>query len=294
MPFHPAAHENKPHPGQTLAAAAIFDILADSKMVVQDEEVERWLRELRSEKPEGLEQQIEDPYSIRATPQILGPVVDTTLFIEKTIQTELNSTNDNPLILVDRGEAFHNANFHGQYIANAMDQLSIVLTNLCNLSDRRTDRFLDPGHNHGLPPFLCKENPGLRLGLMGGQFAATSLTAENRSLCTPVSIQTLTSTGDFQDHVSMGLVGARRARDILRNTRLITSFELICACQAEDVRGNEQLSSKTSEVLGLVREKVPYLDRDLPLTDPIESVAELLQSGQMLELLDKDTPAMKW
>ena len=294
MPFHPAAHENKPHPGQTLAAAAIFDILSDSKMVVQDEEVERWLRELRSEKPEGLEQQIEDPYSIRATPQILGPVVDTTLFIEKTIQTELNSTNDNPLILVDRGEAFHNANFHGQYIANAMDQLSIVLTNLCNLSDRRTDRFLDPGHNHGLPPFLCKENPGLRLGLMGGQFAATSLTAENRSLCTPVSIQTLTSTGDFQDHVSMGLVGARRARDILRNTRLITSFELICACQAADVRGNEQLSSKTSEVLGLVREKVPYLDRDLPLTDPIESVAELLQSGQMLELLDKDTPAMKW
>ena len=92
----------------------------------------------------------------------------------------------------------------------------------------------------------------------------------------------------------MGLVGARRARDILRNTRLVASFELICACQAADVRGNEQLSSKTSEVLGLVREKVPYLDRDLPLTDPIESVAELLQSGQMLQLLDKDTPAMKW
>jgi histidine ammonia-lyase len=294
MPFHPAAHENKPHPGQIRVAASIFDILSDSKMVVQDEEVERWLRELRSEEPEGLEQQIEDPYSIRATPQILGPVLDTTLFIEQTVKTELNSTNDNPLILVEHGEAFHNANFHGQYIANAMDQLSIVLTNLCNLSDRRTDRFLDPDHNVGLPPFLCRENPGLRLGLMGGQFAATSLTAENRSLCTPVSIQTLTSTGDFQDHVSMGLIGARRARDILRNTRLITAFELICACQAADIRGSDQLSSKTLEVLQLVREKIPYLDRDLPLTDPLEVVADLIQSGTMLELLDKDSPAMEW
>ena len=151
-------------------------------MAVQDEEVERWLQQLKSEQPQGMDQQIEDPYTNRATPQILGPVVDTLSSVRGTVETELNSTNDNPLIVVERGESYHNANFHGQYIANAMDQLSIVLTTMSNLSDRRTDRLLDPGHNHGLPPFLCRENPGLRHGMMGGQYAATSLTAENRSL----------------------------------------------------------------------------------------------------------------
>ncbi len=295
MPFHPAAHENKPHPGQIKVAAGLFVSLADSKMVVQDSEVEKWLRELSSDRPQGLEQQIEDPYSIRATPQIIGPVLDTTLFVEETVRTELNSTNDNPLIVVELGEAFHNANFHGQYIANGMDQLSIVLTTMCNLSDRRTDRFLDPDHSCGLPPFLCKEDPGLRLGLMGGQFAATSLTAENRSLCTPVSIQTLTSTGDFQDHVSMGLIAARRTREILSNSYYILGFELLCACQAAEQRGDvSELSSSTAETFRLVREGVPYFDYDEPLTDSLEFVAELIESGKLLNALPENTKAFEW
>ncbi|HJP26768.1 MAG TPA: aromatic amino acid lyase, partial [Arenicellales bacterium] len=228
-----------------------------------------------------------------ATPQILGPVIDTTLAAEKTLEIELNSTNDNPLVVVERGDAFHNANFHGQYVSNAMDQLSIVMTTMCNLADRRTDRYLDPFHGNGLPPFLCKENPGLRHGLMGGQYCATSLTAENRSLCTPVSIQTLTSTGDFQDHVSFGLVAARRAREILANTYYILAFELICACQAADFRGIDQLSKVTSKVYSQVRERVPYLDHDESLTPYIEAVAELLRSDEMLEAMP-DGAGFQW
>ena len=294
MPFHPAAHENKPHPGQIRIADCIFTTLADSKMVVQDEEVEKWLKELQGDAPEGMDQQIEDAYSIRATPQILGPVLDTTLFVDRTIETEINSTNDNPLVIVKYGEAFHNANFHGQYVANAMDQLSIVVTTMCNLADRRTDRYLDPHHNNGLPPFLCKEDPGLRHGLMGGQYAATSLTAENRSLCHPVSIQTLTSTADFQDHVSMGLVAARRARDIVANAYYILGFELVCGCQAADQRGTDQLSSITSKVYGMVREHVPYLDHDEALTDYIEAAAAMLRSGKLLEALPADDTHFDW
>jgi histidine ammonia-lyase len=217
MPFHPAAHAQKPHPGQILIADCIYTTLADSKMIVQDDEVERWLRKLATDEPQGLDEQIEDAYSIRATPQIMGPVIDTTLFVQKTIETEINSSNDNPLIVVAEGDAVHNANFHGQYIANAMDQLAIVLVNMCNLSDRRNNRLLDPARNGDLPPFLCRENPGMRQGLMGGQFMATSLTAEIRQMCTPMSIQSLPSTGDFQDHVSFGFVAARRTRDILAN-----------------------------------------------------------------------------
>ncbi len=294
MPFHPAAHVQKPHPGQIRVADCIYSTLADSTMIVQDAEVEKWLRKMASDEPRGLDEQIEDAYSIRATPQIMGPVVDTLLFVQQTVETELNSSNDNPLIVVAEGDAVHNANFHGQYIANAMDQLAIVLVNMCNLSDRRNDRLLDPAHNGDLPPFLCRENPGMRQGLMGGQFMATSLTAEIRQMCTPMSIQTLPSTGDFQDHVSFGLVAARRTRDILKNCYNILAFELICACQAADIRGVEQLSSATKALHGLVREKVPYLDHDEPMTDHIEAVAALFESGAFLEALPKDVDAYDW
>ena len=294
MPFHPAAHRQKPHVGQKQIAECIYDTLADSKMIVQDEETEAWLRNLASDEPIGLDQQIEDVYSIRGTPQILGPVVDTTVFVQQTVETEINSSNDNPLVVVEDGEAVHNANFHGQYIANAMDQLAIVLVNMCNLSDRRNNRLLHPSLNGSLPPFLVKENAGVRMGLMGGQFLATSLTAEVRQMCMPMSIQTLPSTGDFQDHVSFGMVAARRTRDILDNARHILAYELICVCQAADIRGIDQLSSATRALYELVREHVPYLDHDEPLTDHIEALAAMFASGEFLKAVPQEVKAYNW
>jgi len=294
MPFHPAAHRQKPHVGQKQIAECIYDTLADSKMIVQDEETEAWLRNLASDKPIGLDQQIEDVYSIRGTPQILGPVVDTTLFVQQTVETEINSSNDNPLVVVEDGEAVHNANFHGQYIANAMDQLAIVLVNMCNLSDRRNNRLLHPSLNGSLPPFLVKENAGVRMGLMGGQFLATSLTAEVRQMCMPMSIQTLPSTGDFQDHVSFGMVAARRTRDILDNARHILAYELMCACQAADIRGLDQLSSATRALYDMVREHVPYLDHDEPLTDHLETLAAMFASGEFLKAVPQEVKAYNW
>jgi histidine ammonia-lyase len=263
-------------------------------MIVQDAETEQWLRKLASDEPTGLDEQIEDAYSIRATPQVMGPVVDTTLFVQETIETEINSSNDNPLVVVEEGDAVHNANFHGQYIANAMDQLAIVLVNMCNLSDRRNNRLLHPSLNGSLPPFLVKEDPGIRMGLMGGQFMATSLTAEIRQMCTPMSIQSLPSTGDFQDHVSFGLVAARRTRDILDNARHILAYELICACQAADLRGIEQLSSATRGLYDMVREHVPYLDHDEPLTDHIETIANIFARGKFLKAIPKEVEAYNW
>ena len=294
MPFHPAAHRQKPHMGQGRIAECIYKTLADSKMIVQDAEMEQWLRNLASEKPCGLDQQIEDVYSIRATPQVLGPVVDTTLFVQQTVEIEINSSNDNPLVVVEDGDVVHNANFHGQYISNAMDQLAIVLVNMCNLSDRRNNRLLHPQLNGDLPPFLVKENAGVRMGLMGGQFLATSLTAEIRQMCMPMSIQSLPSTGDFQDHVSFGLVAARRTRDILDNARHILAFELICACQAADLRGIDQLSSATRKLYDVVREHVPYLDHDEPLTDHIEKIAAMYASGEFLRALPQGIDAYNW
>jgi histidine ammonia-lyase len=185
-------------------------------------------------------------------------------------------------VLSDVGEVFHNGHFHGQYISMAMDYLSVCLTTLSNLSDRRIDRFMDRHHNNQLPPFLCNETPGLRLGLMGGQFMATSLTAENRSLCHPVSTQSLTSTGDFQDIVSMGLIAARRVREIYENTVYILSFELLCGAQAAEIRNAELLSIATRRVFSVVREIVPYLAEDVCLTDYLEKLAQLIKSGSLL------------
>jgi histidine ammonia-lyase len=275
-------------------ADAIYSTLADSRMIVQDREVEAWLRKMARAEPRGLDEQIEDAYSIRATPQVLGPVVDTTLFVEQTVTTELNSSNDNPLIVVEEGDAIHNANFHGQYISNAMDQLAIVLVTLCNLSERRNNRLLHPSLNGDLPPFLCANNPGLSQGLMGGQFMATSLTAEIRHSAAPISIQSLPSTGDFQDHVSFGLVAARRTRDTLADARRIVAYELICAAQAADIRGVDKLSSATRMLHGMVREHVPYLDHDEPLTDYIEAVAALFESGALLDALPEDCDGYDW
>ncbi len=294
MPFHPAAHRQKPHPGQIRIADAIYSTLTDSRMIVHDREVEAWLRKMARDEPRGLDEQIEDAYSIRATPQVLGPVLDTTLFVEQTVTTELNSSNDNPLIVVEEGDAIHNANFHGQYISNAMDQLAIVLVTLCNLSERRNNRLLHPGLNGDLPPFLCAANPGMSQGLMGGQFMATSLTAELRHGAAPISIQSLPSTGDFQDHVSFGLVAARRTRDTLVDARRIVAFELICAAQAADIRGTDKLSSATRAVHAMVREHVPYLDHDEPMTDYIEAVAALFESGALLDALPEDCPGYDW
>jgi len=188
----------------------------------------------------------------------------------------------------------HNTNFHGQYISNAMDQLAIVLVNMCNHSDRRNNRLLRPSLNGGLPPFLVKENPGVRLGRMGGQFLATSLTAKIRQMCMPMSIQSLPSTGDFQDHVSFGLVAARRTRDILDNARHILAFELLYAFQAADFRGIDKLSSATRKLYDIVRQHVPYLDHDEPLTDHIEKIASMFTSGEFLDAVPQEVEAYNW
>lgn len=279
-PFDPRVHQLKPHKGQQEVANMLWEILKGSKMIVDESDVSNLLSEQMSDSVKQAAQPIEDSYSIRCTPQMLGPVLDNIRYIHGVIENELNSSNDNPLITPHDNEVFHNGHFHGQYVSMAMDNLNISLIVLCNLSDRRIDRFMTGVNSNGLPPFLCKENPGLRLGLMGGQFMSASLTAENRSLATPVSIQTLTTTADFQDVVSFGLVAARRVRDVLVNTKYVVAFELICACQAADIRGVEYLSPKGFSLYKKVRDVVPYLDQDIVLTEYIESVVEnVLVSG---------------
>lgn len=286
-PFDPKVHREKPHVGQLNTAENLFAILRDSQMIADEDQVEKQLHSLDVKTPTSAEKSIEDAYSIRCTPQILGPIKDSLRWIKQIVENEINSSNDNPLVMSKHQDVFHNGHFHGQYISMAMDYLGICLTTLSNLSDRRIDRFMDKNNSNGLPPFLCSESSGVRLGLMGGQFMATSLTAENRSLCQPLSIQTLTSTGDFQDIVSMGFIAARRAYEIFQNTVYVVAFELLCGAQAAEIRGSDLLSSSTGELFKQVRLRVPYLNRDESLTDYLESLAQLIKSHELMDNISK-------
>lgn len=282
-PFHPFVHAQKPHQGQLITAQNIWAILHDSQMAVNEKSVEEQLQSYDNTKPTATQAPIEDAYSMRCTPHIIGPIRENLEWIRQVITNELNSSNDNPLILCEHQEIFHNGHFHGQYISMAMDHLSICMTTLSNLSDRRIDRFMDKNHSNQLPAFLCQENPGLRLGLMGGQFMSASLTAENRSLCNPVSIQSLTSTGDFQDIVSLGLIAGRRANEIYENTCYVLAFELLCGVQAAEIRDANLLSRATRQMFNLVRKSVPYLSTDQCLTDYLEKLADLIKTGVVLQ-----------
>ncbi len=288
-PFNPVVHRQKPHRGQLQTAQNIWTLLEDSKMIVDELAVEEQLQSYSADKITHTNSPIEDAYSIRCTPHILGPIRDTIQWVQSIVTNEINSSNDNPLIIPEAKEVFHNGHFHGQYISMAMDYLSICLTTLSNLSERRIDRFMDHHHSNGLPPFLCNEKPGIRLGLMGGQFMATSLTAENRSLCNPVSIQSLSSTGDFQDIVSMGLIAARRAQELYENALYILSFELLCGAQAANIRNAEFLSTATGLAFSLVREVVPYLSEDVCLSDYLEELTKLIKSGNLLKGVENIT-----
>lgn len=273
-PFDPKVHQLKPHMGQRAVAESIYRILEDSSLIQQEADTEEFISAENDGTIKSSSKQIEDAYSIRCTPQILGPVLDSIEYNMKVVENELNSSNDNPLVVPDIDDVYHNGHFHGQYVAMSMDFFSIALTTLCNLSNRRIDRFLDKSNSNGLPAFLCDINAGLRLGLMGGQFMSASITAENRSLCIPLSIQSLTSTADFQDIVSFGFVAARRAREIYENVKYVIAFELICACQAVDIRGCDKMSSDTKKLYDEVRSIVPFFDYDISMTDYIEEVAE--------------------
>jgi phenylalanine aminomutase (D-beta-phenylalanine forming) len=289
-PFAPALHEMKNHPGQSHVALRLHEFLRGSRLAGHDDELSQLLNTERAAEPSCGSDAIEDCYSLRCTPQVVGPIFDTLEFVSDIVNRELNATSDNPVVLPDTGEVFHGGHFHGQYVSMAMDYLATALTTLSNLSDRRIDRLLTPHYNMGLPPFLCRENPGIRLGLMGAQFMATSVTAENRALCHPVSIQTLPSTGGFQDHVSMGLVAARKCLQIFENTAYVVACELLCACQAADLRGPDLLSPASRALWSEVRCSIPYLDHDTIMTTQIEQMRALFST--LADLQDSVLPTI--
>ncbi len=285
--FAAAGHERaKPHPGQVASAANMRRLTAGSGLAASHESLAGAMREQAAGGKAGTGVFMQKAYSLRCIPQVLGAIRDSATFCSTVVERELNSSNDNPLYFGGE-ELFHGGNFHGQHVAFAMDYLAIAATQLGVISERRLNRLLSPHLNGALPAFLTSD-PGPRCGFAGAQYPATALVAENRTLCSAASIQSVPANGDNQDVVSMGLIGARTAKRIAKNTSYILAIELLAACQAVDLGSRAAgLSPAGRAVHRFVRAAIPPLEDDRYMTDEIELAAELLRKGALLAVVEE-------
>lgn len=289
-PFQPEGHDiARPHAGQIASAANMRTLMAGSRLTVEHADLRK---EVAASKENGdggnvhrSEVYLQKAYSLRAIPQVIGAMRDTLSHTRTKLEIELNSANDNPLFFPGQ-EIFHGANFHGQPIAFVMDFLTIALTQLGVLSERRSNRLLNRHLSYGLPEFLVKGEPGLNSGFAGAQYPATALVAENRTI-SPASTQSVPSNGDNQDVVSMGLIATRNCRRVLRNNNTILALEFLAAAQAVDVSGRRDgLSPAARVTYDTIRSLVPTLDDDRYMADDLELVAAELERGTVLKALD--------
>jgi histidine ammonia-lyase len=298
-PFLVYAHEKaKPHNGQINTAYNLSSILKDSKMIWTREKLQEIQNDLQSKVKENGEVidsniHVQNVYSLRATPQILGAVRDALDYVTKQITTEMNSANDNPLFFKELDMVYQGAHFHGQPVAMPMDMLSIALTEIAVLSERRLNKILDRKRSEGLSPFLAGKDFGLRCGFEGAQYIPTALVAECRTMCVPASIQSIPSNEENQDVVSMGLVAARKARDIKEKIMYVLSVELLAACKGAEERGVENLSSVSKKVYDLLRSKVETYNIDRQMSLDIEKVNNMLKENIFVSEIKKIIPDLR-
>ncbi len=217
---------------------------------------------------------VQDAYSLRCIPQVHGATLDTLRFVKETVEKEMNAVTDNPIIFED-GKAISAGNFHGQPIALAMDYLGIAMSEIANISERRIERLVNPQLNNGLPAFLVNKC-GLNSGFMIVQYAAASLVSENKVLAHPASVDSIPSSANQEDHVSMGTIGARKAAQIIEHTRQVIGLELFTAAQALDFRGKDLLSPINKGVYDLVRTVVPFIKEDVTMHEHMKRCEQLI------------------
>ena len=263
----------RPHPGQVVVADHVRRLLAGSGMV----------RTLTAQHPPSGRPQ--DPYSFRCAPQVMGAAKDALDFAKRVLEIEMNSATDNPLVIPKDGVCISGGNFHGQPIAMALDFVALALSNLANISERRTSALLDPSLNNGLPSFLVGKGskPGLASGFMAVQYTATSLVGENKVLTHPASSDSIPTSSNFEDFVSMGPGAAYKSQAILENCQYVIGIELLVAAQGIDLRSKRQLGNGTRKIYQLLRRKVPMRTEDRSSHEEIEKISALVRNGEIAQ-----------
>ncbi|CAN5253854.1 histidine ammonia-lyase [soil metagenome] len=259
----------RPHPGQLASAARLRALLADS--------------EIRESHRFG-DPRVQDAYSIRCMPQVHGAARNAFAYVRSVLETEANSATDNPLVFADEGEGVvvSGGNFHGQPVAQVLDLLAIALADLVSISERRTERLVNPDLS-GLPAFLTPE-PGLRSGFMLAQVTAAALVNENKALAHPASVDSIPTGANREDHVSMGVTSALQVRQAVRNAETVLGIELLCAAQGLEEHHPLHAGRGVEAAYALLRERVPRLEEDRVLAPDIEAAAELVRSGALAEV----------
>ena len=264
--FDPALHAANGQPGQMQTAANLLALVEGSRLV------------------DSAPHKVQDAYSLRCTPQVLGPIRDAIQFTRERFTAAINAASDNPLIFLqsEAGRAVSGGNFHGAGPAMWLDFLSIAISEAGSISERRTFRMLDPALNGGLPSMLVRTS-GLDSGLMIPQYTAAALVSDNKTLAHPDSVDSIPSSANQEDHVSMGANAARHTLEILSNVRKILAIELLTAAQAVELRadGPARLGRGTRRVFDRVRSHAAFMDHDRETTPDINALAGMLLAGEI-------------
>ncbi len=260
-------HAVRPFHGQNLVARHLRTLMADSEVIAE-----------RSGK-------VQDGYSMRCTPQVLGPSVDTWHWAHSQIATEMNSASDNPLFFPDDNAHLAGGNFHGQIIGLAMDFLAIAMSEVANLSERHTNRLLNPTLS-GLPDFLV-EGRGLNSGLMVAQYSAAALVSENKVLSHPATVDSISLSADQEDHVAMTPIAVRKCREILKNVGAVLAIEMMAAAQGFDFRKPLKPGKGTGIAYDIIRDHVSHLEDDRALYPDINKIAALVRDNTILRAVEE-------
>ncbi|KAI7815275.1 histidine ammonia-lyase [Rhyzopertha dominica] len=257
----------RPHKGQIAVAKRLRALLHSDTYPSQIAESHRFCN------------RVQDAYTLRCCPQVHGIVHDTVEFVQNVITTEMNSGTDNPIVFAERGEIISAGNFHGEYPAKVLDYLSIAVHELASMSERRTERLINPALS-GLPAFLVKDG-GVNSGFMLAHCTAASLVSENKVMCHPSSVDSISTSAGQEDHVSMGCYAARKAAQVVENVENVIAIELLAACQAIEFLRPLTTTAPLEEVYHTVRKVVRPLDNDRYMSPDIEAVKKLLTENKI-------------
>jgi len=296
--YLPHLHAVRGHPGQARVAQFVYRLLEGSTLVRGDADTDL----------DPLLGPPQDPYSLRVAPTVLGATLDALDYIEGVLTREINAVTDNPLIFLDEDGPLHlpraikavsGGNFHGAPVGYALDFLKIVMADLGSISERRTFLLLDGRLNRGLPPFLITDPPGeegLNNGLMMAQYTAAALVSENKVLAHPASVDSITSSANREDHVSMSTIAARQAAEIVANTQVVIALELLCAFQALELRLRQEPEARLGRGAAAIMDylhtveiapgqPLAMLTRDVGMHPYLEAMIQVVRSGALLDVI---------
>ena len=284
--FSQTLHELRPHPGQMAIAKSIRKILTGSKLIRNRRVLDKNAN--HGKKVSHISEAVQEYYSMRCLSQVLGPVYDTLSKTWQTAEIEMNSVTDNPIVDWKNREFLHGGNFHGDYIAVAMDQLKMGLVKLTMLSERRLNFFLNDKVNQSFPPFLNLHTPGLTLGLQGLQFVATSTTGNSQTLAYPMNLHSISTNGDNQDIVSLGTDAALLTNKVLDNANIVLTIELLALCQTVDfLKVQNSLSKESRGLYNYVRQNMKKITDDRTLSAELNRLAAKLKQRREINLFEK-------